>query len=235
MTAIIVSFDRPVSFGRADRIQRDLVSARIDDAIPDVVLMLEHKPVVTLGRRAQVRHMRVTREALAAHGIDFAVASRGGDATYHAPGQLVVYPILKLDATTAGAHGYLHGLEEVAIRTAAAFGVNAFRRPGLSGAWAPSGKIAAIGFRLRHWVTQHGMSFNVNLDLSGFDLIVPCGLAGEPVSSLKQVLGDACPPVSVVADRMAAAVETAFRRPLRRFGSNEATGIPGIDRAVRAD
>jgi len=215
MTAIIVFFDRPVSFGRADRIQRGLVSARIDDAIPDVVLMLEHEPVVTLGRRAQDQHMRVTREALAARGVDFAVASRGGDATYHAPGQLVVYPILKLDATAAGAHGYLHSLEEVAILTARDFGVDAVRRRGMSGAWTPSGKIAAIGFRLRRWVTHHGMSFNVDLDLGGFDMIVPCGLIGEPVSSLKQALGDACPPVSVVADRMAAAVETAFRRPLR--------------------
>ncbi len=162
------------------------------------MLALEHEPVVTLGRRARNAHLLVSPDELARRGIAFEVSSRGGDVTYHGPGQLVLYPILKLGEKEADAHGYLNNLEEIAIRTAASFGVTAHRRKGMSGAWTGAGKVAAIGFHIKRWVTLHGMSFNVAPDLGGFDLIVGCGLVGEQVASLKTELGEACPGISDV-------------------------------------
>jgi len=194
--------------------QERLVAARMADRIPDVVLFLEHAPVVTLGNRGRTHHLLLSPEDLARRGIELAHASRGGDVTYHGPGQLVIYPILKLGTREADAHGYMSNLEEVAIRTAGSFGVEAFRNQGKNGAWTRQGKIAAIGFRLRRWVSYHGMSFNVDVDLSGFSTIVPCGLVGDPVSSLKEILGDRCPSVSEVRTAMAAHFGEVCGRPL---------------------
>lgn len=205
-------FARPIPYAGAVAFQERLVSARIAGCLPDVVLALEHPPVVTLGTRAQAEHVLGSAEDLAARGVDLVASSRGGDVTYHGPGQLVLYPILKLDGREADAHGHLVNLEEVAIRTAADFGVTAFRRPGLTGAWTVAGKIAAIGVRFRRWVSFHGMSFNVAPDLAGFSLIVPCGLAGEPVTSLSAILGPGGPSLPVVRERMFDHVRTVFRR-----------------------
>ena len=147
-------------------------------------------------------------------GIAVSRSSRGGDITYHAPGQVIMYPILKLKGKEADVHDYTRRLEEVAILTAADFGVPAFRRGGMTGAWTDSGKIAAIGVRIRRWVTSHGMSFNANIDLAGFDAIVPCGLSGEPVASLAGILGKSCPSTRRVRDRMAHHFGRVFRRTL---------------------
>ena len=156
-------------------------------------------------------------EVLSQLDIDFVVASRGGDVTYHGPGQLILYPILKLTSKVSGAHGYLGNLEEIAIATATSFGVPTFRRKGKSGAWTEHGKIAAIGFRLKQWVSQHGMSFNVDPDLSRFKLIVPCGLAGEPVSSLREILQNACLSMDAVAFSMVAEMERIFCKSMRTY------------------
>ncbi|MCX7006464.1 MAG: lipoyl(octanoyl) transferase LipB, partial [Kiritimatiellaeota bacterium] len=174
MKAWAVFFDAPLPYATGVRIQERLYAARLADAIPDTVLFLEHTPVVTLGQRGRDDGVRVAPERLRELGVDLAKASRGGNVTFHGPGQCVLYPILRLGSHEADAHGYLHNLEEVAIRTAANLDVQAFRREGKNGAWTDDGKIAAIGFRLKRWVTLHGMSFNVNVDLAGFDLIVPC-------------------------------------------------------------
>lgn len=211
------------------------MAARIEDRIGDVVLLLEHRPVITLGRRGRDGHLRVSRDALAGQGVDLAVATRGGDVTFHGPGQLVLYPIFKLDPCVVGAHGYLHQLESIAIGTAGAFGVEAFRRPKMSGAWTAQGKIAAIGFRLRHWVSQHGMSFNVDPDLAGFDLIVPCGLVGEPVSSLRRILGAAAPTVDQAAAAMVDQAGRVFRRPLQIVGTPGSVADPALARLLDAD
>ncbi len=210
--AVPVFFDAPVRYSRALELQEALVAARQRDEIPDTVLFLEHMPVVTLGRRARIDFLLAKPDELAANGIDFFTASRGGDVTFHGPGQLVMYPILKLGSTEADSHGYLENLEEIAIQTAADFGVAAFRRKGMNGAWTDSGKIAAIGFHLKRWVTMHGMSFNVNLDLRGFDNIVGCGLVGEKVSSLRQILGEKCPSVARVKESMAARFHAVCER-----------------------
>lgn len=218
MTAWAVLFDEPQPYLPMAKFQDRLVAARIADRIPDAVLFLEHLPVVTLGRRGRDANLRVSREDLAACGIDLVHSSRGGDITFHAPGQLVIYPVLKLGTHEADAKGYLWNLEEIAIRTAADFGVKARRRRGMNGAWTDAGKIAAIGFRLKRWVTSHGISFNVDLDLSGFETIVPCGLAGERVASLKLILGDACPSLAQVRTRMARHFEDVCGRKLEVFG-----------------
>ena len=215
-SAIALYLHDPVRYADGVRFQEALVAARQADAIPDTVLFLQHHPVITLGRRGRTQHLLASPDALARHGVDLATSSRGGDVTYHGPGQLVMYPILKLGSAEADSHGYLTNLEEVAVRTAADFGVTAYRRPGMNGAWTDAGKIAAIGFYLKRWVTMHGMSFNVDLDLAGFQFIVGCGLVGEKVSSLRQILGDRCPALDTVRDHLARHVEQVLGRSLSR-------------------
>lgn len=219
MTAIALSFAAPVRYAAGVRIQEALVAARQADAIPDTVLFLEHAPVITLGRRGRDQHLLASREALRQRGIDLVQSSRGGDVTYHGPGQLVMYPILKLGTAEADSHGYLENLEEIAIRTAGAFGVEAFRRAGMNGAWTSAGKLAAIGFHLKRWVTMHGMSFNVDLDLAGFNLIVGCGLVGERVTSLRELSGAKCPSLAQVRETMARHFTDVCGRPLDLYSS----------------
>ena len=201
--ALGLFFNRLVPYNEGIRLQEQLVQARIDERIPDVVLFLEHSSVVTLGTRAESGHVLLSLDELTARDIGLFRTSRGGDVTFHGPGQLVMYPILRLGEREADTHGYLRNLEEIAIRTAGDFKAPAFRRTGLTGAWTKRGKLAAIGIRFKRWVTYHGMSFNVSPDLSGFSTIVPCGLHNEPVTSLRELLGNATPPVSEVRERMA--------------------------------
>ena len=227
-SAIALYLNDPVRYADGVRFQEALVAARQVDAIPDTVLFLQHRPVITLGRRGRTQHLLASPEVLARHGVDLVTSSRGGDVTYHGPGQLVVYPILKLGSAEADAHGYLTNLEEVAIRTASDFGVTAYRRAGMNGAWTDAGKIAAIGFHLKRWVSMHGMSFNVDLDLAGFQLIVGCGLVGEKVSSLRQILGERCPALDEVRTRMARHVEQVLGRPL----STDPSAAPLLARLV---
>lgn len=219
MTAVALYFDELQPFGPVSDLQSRLVQARHTGAIPDTVLFLEHKPVVTLGRRGRDRFLKLPSEEYARRGIELMTSPRGGDVTWHGPGQLVMYPVIKLGDREADTHGYLRNLEEIAIRTAADFGVKAFRREGKSGAWAEQGKLAAIGFRVSRWVTSHGMSFNVSPDLSGFDTIVPCGLEGEAVASLKSILGERCPSLSAARDALKTRFEEVCERPLEVFPS----------------
>lgn len=234
MRAVALVFREPQPYRPIARLQDDLVEARIAGRIPDIVLLLEHRPVVTLGRRGREDSLRLTRDQLAARGIELVLASRGGDVTYHGPGQLVIYPILQLGPHEADVHGHLWNLEELGLRTAADFGVRAFRRSGLTGVWTEAGKLAAIGVRFKRWVTCHGMSLNVNVDLSGFDTIVPCGLAGEKVTSLEALLGPHCPAASTVRTHLLRHFEQVFGRPLEIFPAESppeflaSHGIPPI-------
>jgi lipoate-protein ligase B len=216
-----LAFEAPVGYDRAVRFMEAVHAARVGGTVPDVILLMQHTPVVTLGRRGRDGHLRLSADELAARGIELRRASRGGDVTYHGPGQWVLYPIIRLGIGTADAHGYLWLLEEIAIRSAEAFGVVAFRRRGLSGAWTTAGKIAAIGFFLRHWVTLHGMSFNATLDLSGFETIVPCGLVGERVASLAAILGPAAPPADAVGRVLLERAVHILRRDARFFRAPE--------------
>lgn len=219
MKAWSIQFDEPVPYQQGLDLQHLLLEARQKDEIPDTVLILQHTPTVTLGNRGRDNFLLKTPEEYNELGIELFRAERGGDVTYHAPGQWVLYPVIHLGGSEADSHGYLWNLEEVALRTLADFGVEGFRVDGKNGAWTAQGKVAAIGFRLKRWVAFHGMSFNVNPDLSGFRTIVPCGLLNQPVASMQSVLGDGYPPVNDVRDRLLANFSEVCGRRLEVFGS----------------
>lgn len=209
-----ICLDDPVPYAETAEAQDRLVSARIADEIGDVVLFLEHLPVITIGRRGDTDCLLQSPHTLARKGIAMAHSTRGGNVTYHAPGQLVMYPVLKLTGCEADVHGYTRALEEIAILTAADFKVEAFRRRSMTGAWTKDGKLAAIGVKLKRWTTSHGMCFNVNVDMGGFDTIIPCGLRNERVTSLKTILGGDCPLLSEVRECMAGHFSDVLGRPL---------------------
>jgi len=180
-----------VPYAAAADMQRALVEERRAGRVPDLLLLLEHPHVVTLGvKRQQARsHLAATPESLAARGVELHESGRGGDVTYHGPGQLVGYPILDLRPDRCDVHRYVRDLEEVMIRAAGQFGILAGRVPGLTGTWVGRDKLGAIGVRIARWITSHGFAFNVTTDLDYFTLIVPCGIADRGVSSLARLLG----------------------------------------------
>jgi lipoyl(octanoyl) transferase len=180
-----------VPYAEALTMQRALVEDRRAGRIDDTLILLEHPHVLTLGVRGDGgrSHILATDEALARRGIEVHETGRGGDITYHGPGQLVGYPILDLKPDRCDVHRYVRDLEEVLIRTAAGYGVNAGRIDGLTGVWVGDDKLAAIGVRISRWITSHGFAFNVTTDLSCFDLIVPCGIHDRGVTSLARLLG----------------------------------------------
>lgn len=222
MKAWSVQFNEPVPYQEGLELQRRLLKARQEDLIPDTVLILQHTPTVTLGNRGRDNYLLKTEEEYRALGIDLFHVERGGDVTFHGPGQWVIYPILYLGGNEADSHGYLSNLEEIAIRTLGDYGIKGFRREGKSGAWTDAGKVAAIGFRLKKWVSFHGMSFNVANDLMGFGTIVPCGLVGEPVATMKTILGEACPEMPAVRDSMLNHFSGVCNRELERFDADGA-------------
>ena len=187
-------------------LQRRLVAARKAAALPDVLLLCEHPHVITLGRNGKSEHLRASEHLLRQMNVEYCATDRGGDITYHGPGQLVGYPILNLGEIRRDVVWYVRQLEEAMIRTAADFGVRARRLDGKTGIWvdvsgAAEEKLAAIGVHISRWVTSHGFAFNVCTDLRYFDLIVPCGIPDRQATSLERLLAQ---PVSVtqVAPRM---------------------------------
>ncbi len=180
-----------VAYADALALQRALVDDRQRNRVPDVLLLVQHPHVLTLGVRNDGgrRHVLASEDQLAARGVEIHESGRGGDVTYHGPGQVVGYPIVDLRPDRCDVHRYVRDLEEVLIRTAADFGVVAERVEGLTGAWVGREKLAAIGVRISRWVTSHGFAFNVTTDLTYFDLIVPCGIADRGVTSLERLLG----------------------------------------------
>jgi lipoyl(octanoyl) transferase len=199
-----------VEYGAAWELQRRVAAARKADAIPDVLLLCEHPHVITLGRSGKISNLRASDHVLRQMGVSFFETNRGGDITYHGPGQLVGYPILNLAETRRDVAWYVRSLEEAMIRATAEFGIASKRVAGRTGVWVdvaggPAGaepkgfkeveeatdeeKLAAIGVHLSRWVTSHGFAFNVSTDLRYFDLIVPCGIAGKRATSLEKLLG----------------------------------------------
>ena len=197
-----------ISYADGLELQKQLVEQRKQNEIPDQLLLLEHPPVITLGvkTRSDRSHVIASEETLTAEGVEVFETGRGGDVTYHGPGQLVGYPIIDLKPDRCDVHQYVRDLEEVMIRTAGTFGVRAGRIDGLTGAWVGDQKLAAIGVRIARWVTSHGFAFNVNTPLHHFDFIVPCGIADKGITSLEKLLGRVVPMAEVEQ-----AVETAFR------------------------
>ena len=214
VNAQVVIYQDLVPYREGLHLQDDLVVKRQADEIPDTLLMLEHTPVITLGIRAKQEHVLLSPEVLSKQGIEVVETPRGGDVTYHGPGQLVLYPIMKLTGAEADAHAFVNRLEDIAILTADAFQIHAYRRKGKTGVWTNDGKLAAIGVRFKKWVSSHGMSFNVEPDLAGFGTIIPCGLHGERVTSLKAIMGDRCPSLREVRAVMMRQFERVMNRTL---------------------
>jgi lipoyl(octanoyl) transferase len=201
-----------MGYANAYALQKRMVAVRKADAIEDVLLLCEHTPVITQGRNGKREHLLVSENALRQRNVEFYETSRGGDVTYHGPGQLVGYPILQLGAIRKDVVWYVRMLEEVMIRTTAEFGISAQREAGKTGIWVrgedkeftqraqraqrgeqpteiAAEKLGAIGVHISRWVTSHGFAYNVSTDLRNFDLIVPCGIAGRKATSLEKLLG----------------------------------------------
>ena len=204
-----------VHYREALALQRELVEERRAGRAPDLLLLLEHQPVITLGVRGDGgrSHIVASDERLAALGVDVSETGRGGDVTYHGPGQIVGYPILDLRPDRCDVHRYVRDVEEVMIRTCADHGIEARRINGLTGAWVGDRKIGAIGVRVSRWITSHGFAFNVTTDLGFFDLIVPCGIADRGVTSLERLLGRQ-PRLDQVEDALARHFAAVFDRRL---------------------
>jgi len=179
-----------VPYGEGLTMQKELVRRRQSGDIPDQLLLLEHPHVITLGTSSQAEHLLLSPQEREVRGIELFEVGRGGDVTYHGPGQLVGYPILDLKPDRKDLHRYLRDLEEVLIRSLGVLGIGAWREEGLTGVWVPEGKLAAIGVRVSSgWITSHGFALNVDPALEYFSTIVPCGIQERDVTSMAQVLG----------------------------------------------
>jgi lipoyl(octanoyl) transferase len=211
-----------VPYAEALELQKELVEARKADRIPDQLLLLRHPPVITLGVKARHdrSHVLATAELLSDEGVELFETGRGGDVTYHGPGQLVGYPILDLRPDRCDVHKYVRDLEAALIRVAAVFDIEAGRVPGLTGVWVGNGKLAAIGVRISRWITSHGFALNVGTDLSHFDLIVPCGITDRGVTSLEILIGRQVAMRDVENAAISSMADVFERRPV---ASTEAT------------
>jgi lipoyl(octanoyl) transferase len=195
-----------IGYAEAYALQKRVVAARKAGTIEDVLLLCEHPPVITLGRSGKRENLLASEHVLRQKGVEFLATDRGGDITYHGPGQIVGYPILNLGAIRRDVVWYVRTLEEAMIRATAEFGITAVREPGKTGVWvdvaqsssalatrhsplATSEKLAAIGVHISRWVTSHGFAYNVSTDLRNFELIVPCGIADRKATSLEKLLG----------------------------------------------
>lgn len=194
-----------IRYREALELQRSLHSLRRRNEVPNLVLALEHEPVITLGRSADPRHILADPQALEEIGVEVVEVERGGDVTYHGPGQLVLYPILDLRDWKRSVKWYVWALEEVMLRVAGFFGVRAERFPGRPGVWVGNEKLGSIGVYVRDWVTMHGLALNVDLAPDGFSWIVPCGIHGAGVTSISSQAGR---PIAV--DKAADAAREAF-------------------------
>ena len=213
-----------IAYGEAEALQQRLVAARKNGAAPDLLLFCEHPHVVTLGRSGKREHLRVSEDLLRLKGVEFHHTNRGGDITYHGPGQIVGYPILDLNGIRRDVVWYVRQLEETMIRATSSFGIHSFRVPGRTGVWvegnaggdagsAREEKLAAIGVHISRWVTSHGFAYNVSTDLRFFDLITPCGIADCRTTSLQNLLWATVPRADAIA-RLSGGFSEAFGREL---------------------
>jgi lipoyl(octanoyl) transferase len=198
-------------YAEALELQRQIARDRISGAIPqDVLLLVEHPPVVTLGRASKEKNLIASPEFLQSKGIELFEVERGGDVTFHGPGQLVGYPIIDLKRHRQDLHWYLRKIEEALINTLADFAIPGERNTAYTGVWTRGKKIASIGVHAREWVTWHGFALNVTTDLSYFDLIVPCGINGVVMTSIARELGLEQVSIQDVRDRVSAKFAEAF-------------------------
>jgi lipoate-protein ligase B len=182
-------FPERLGFEEALSMQMKICELKKAGFAADVLLLLEHTPVVTLGRSGDWHNLLVSEETLRMRGVSRHHIDRGGDITFHGPGQLVGYPLLKLERHEQDVHQYMRNLEEAIICVLREYGIDAGRQEKLTGVWTSSGKICALGVHISRWITRHGLALNVNTDLSYYDLIVPCGLHGKEIASMQSILG----------------------------------------------
>jgi lipoic acid synthetase len=209
-TATTIALHRwPVTaYGPALRWQEATAEA-VGAGAAEALALMQHTPVYTFGRQVRPEHLLVDEATLRARGAELIETDRGGDITFHGPGQLVGYPILDLRRHNLGAVEYVRALEETLLRTLARFGIEGARSPGRPGVWVGDAKIGAVGVRVRRGVTTHGFALNVDVDLSWFDAIVPCGIAGARVTGMARELGRA-PALGAVSDALVAEFESVF-------------------------
>jgi lipoate-protein ligase B len=204
-----------VPYSQALDLQMRICDAKKQGFVKDVLLLLEHDPTITIGRSGKPNHLLANEDTLKSRGIEFWHVDRGGDITYHGPGQLVGYPLLLLGSRERDVHAYMRNLEESLIRLLARFGIDSSRDPRYTGVWTPRGKIAAMGVHISRWITRHGFALNVNTDLSFYDLIVPCGITGKSVTSMqKQLARDL--DLAEVADQYIREFGSVFSRSMIR-------------------
>jgi lipoyl(octanoyl) transferase len=209
-----------VPYGDAVALQAELVARRRAGDIPDQLLLLEHPHVITMGSASDASHVLLDEAERRFVGIELHESGRGGDVTYHGPGQLVGYPILDLKPDRKDVHRYIRDLEAALIAALETFGIPATRQPGLTGVWVGGDKIAAIGVRVSSgWITSHGFALNISTDLGFFDAIVPCGIRDHGVTSLERVLGRRVAPAQV-EDRVATALCEVFGLQYSSGGSD---------------
>jgi lipoate-protein ligase B len=180
-----------IPYKNALDLQMQICRAKREGWCEDVLLLLEHPPTITLGRNAKQDHLLVSEALLKSRGVELWDTDRGGDITFHGPGQLVGYPILLLGSGERDVHSYMRKMEDSLIRLLSGYGVEAKRNPGFTGVWTEFGKIAAMGVHISRWITRHGFALNVTTDLSYYSLIVPCGIVGKSVTSMQKHLSRA--------------------------------------------
>jgi lipoyl(octanoyl) transferase len=213
--------------------QRQVAKARISGAIPeDVLLLVEHPPVVTLGRSAKEQNLLASPELLAARGVELFEVERGGDVTFHGPGQLVGYPIFDLKQHKQDLHWYLRQVEAALIVGLAELGIEGGREAGLTGVWTSGRKIASIGVHARDWVTWHGFALNVATDLSYFGLMVPCGIQAVTMTSVHAELGAGAPSLDEVSNLIAAAFARVFDLHVVDSGGAVARAVAAVANAA---
>jgi len=209
-----------IDYREAYRLQKKLFRERRDGRIPDTLLLLEHPPTITVGKSGKLENILASREQLARQGVSLVFIDRGGDVTYHGPGQLVGYPIFDLKGRGRDAHRYIRNLEEAIIRTLNDFAIKSGRDRSHAGVWVENEEIAAIGLSLSQWITMHGFALNVNTDLAYFNLINPCGFTNRRATSVSRLLGREIP-VAEVKERLLAHFAEVFHADMAT-----GTGIP---------
>jgi lipoyl(octanoyl) transferase len=213
-----------IPYAEAYTLQKRIVAARKLGVVEDVILFCEHPHVITQGRNGKREHLLASESVLRQKGVEFFETSRGGDVTYHGPGQIVAYPILNLGAIRRDVLWYVRTLEEAMIRATAEFGIVAGREAGKTGVWVGEGKaaekLAAIGVHISRWVTSHGFAYNVSTDLRNFDLIVPCGIADRKATSLERLLGRSVK-LDEVKPKLAKQLGEVFGLELQEMGRAE--------------
>jgi len=228
-----------MGYGEAAALQHALVEERKRDAIPDTFLFLEHPPVITLGRASHAENLLAPMSLLAARGIEVWETTRGGDVTYHGPGQLVGYGIVDLKQHGRDVALYLRQLEAAVIALVARYGLTGSRRAGMTGVWLGGEKVCAMGVRVDHWVTSHGFALNVAADLADFDLIVPCGIKSHGVTSIERASGmtpDLADVARAARETLAGTfgwrMETGDARGLNRPGATPERVLGGVRQLV---